>query len=166
MPVNIQITGENATQAIVEFAILAAAFTSQNAAPIEVKPIEEKAVVVEDQKQSVPVQHHVPVSPLPVQGVPVYSQQVQQQPTNLQGVPVQSPAPGQFNVPPATAVPTSVQTYEMDQLAVAATQLVDANRREELVQLLAAFGVQALTQLPKQQYGAFATKLREMGAKI
>jgi hypothetical protein len=64
------------------------------------------------------------------------------------------------------AVPTSAPSYTLDQLAVAATQLVDAGRREELVQLLASFGVQALTALPKEQYGAFATKLREMGAKI
>ena len=54
----------------------------------------------------------------------------------------------------------------MEQLAVAATQLVDAGRREELVQLLRQFGVEALTQLPKEQYGAFATALRQMGAKI
>ncbi|UTW68639.1 hypothetical protein KHA80_14140 [Anaerobacillus sp. HL2] len=43
---------------------------------------------------------------------------------------------------------------------------VDAGKREALVQLLQSFGVQALTALPKEQYGAFATKLREMGAKI
>jgi hypothetical protein len=66
----------------------------------------------------------------------------------------------------ATQVPTTTQTYTLDQLAVAATQLVDAGRREELVGLLASFGVQALTALPKEQYGAFATQLRAMGAKI
>ncbi|ELK38798.1 hypothetical protein D478_27826 [Brevibacillus agri BAB-2500] len=54
----------------------------------------------------------------------------------------------------------------MDQLAVAATQLVDAGRQAEVVQLLASFGVQALTALPKEHYGAFATQLRAMGAKL
>ncbi len=54
----------------------------------------------------------------------------------------------------------------MDQLAVAATQLVDQGKREELVSLLESFGAQALTALPQEQYGAFATKLREKGAKI
>ncbi|MPN41310.1 hypothetical protein SDC9_188853 [bioreactor metagenome] len=54
----------------------------------------------------------------------------------------------------------------MEQLAVAATQLVDAGRRQELVNLLTSFGVQALTTLPKEQYGNFATQLRAMGAKI
>jgi len=75
---------------------------------------------------------------------------------------VQPPVPG----PAAGTVPTTAQTYTMEQLAVAATQLVDAGRRGELVNLLAAFGVQALTALPKEQYGNFATQLRAMGARI
>jgi hypothetical protein len=74
--------------------------------------------------------------------------------------PVQT-APTQVN-----SVPTSAQSYTMEQLAVAATQLVDAGRREELVNLLKSFGVQALTALSKEQYGAFATQLRTLGAKI
>lgn len=81
-----------------------------------------------------------------------------------------SPTSAAPSVAPAPAAPATVPTvapsYSLDQLAVAATQLVDAGRREELVQLLASFGVQALTALPKEQYGAFATQLRAMGAKI
>ena len=73
-----------------------------------------------------------------------------------------TPMPSQA---PAT-VPTMAQTYTMEQLAVAATQLVDAGRRTELVSLLGSFGVQALTVLPKEQYGNFATQLRTIGAKI
>ena len=72
--------------------------------------------------------------------------------------------------PPAAAplptVPTAAQTYTQDQLALAASGLIDAGRIAELQQLLAAFNVPSLVQLPKEQYGAFATKLREMGAKI
>ena len=64
------------------------------------------------------------------------------------------------------AVPTAAQTYTMEQLAVSATQLMDAGRRDDVVGLLASFGVQALTTLAKEQYGAFATALRQMGAKI
>ena len=77
--------------------------------------------------------------------------------------PIQMQAPVQ--APPAT-VPTATQTYSMEQLAVAATQLMDAGRRTDLIRLLNSFGVQALTDLPKEQYGAFATQLRAMGAKI
>lgn len=68
--------------------------------------------------------------------------------------------------PPPAAVPTAQQTYTIDQLAVAATALVDAGRQPEVMALLQQFGVQALTQLPKEQYGNFATALRQMGAKI
>lgn len=83
-------------------------------------------------------------------------------PTSTPEQPAQAQAPEQ----PSQTVPTAAQSYTMEQLAVAATQLVDAGRREELVQLLQQFGVEALTQLPKEQYGAFATALRQMGAKI
>lgn len=124
-----------------------------------------------------------PVQPEPTQPVyqaptqPVYQappvQQIPEQPTNVvpitpvqQPVQQQPPVQQQAPVAPPQAVPTSTATYTMDQLAVAATQLVDAGRRDDLLQLLASFGAQALMQLPKEQYGAFATKLREMGAKI
>jgi hypothetical protein len=76
-------------------------------------------------------------------------------------IPAQQPA----QQPPAT-VPTSAPTYTMEQLAVAATPLIDGGKRQELVDLLSAFGVRALTQLPKERYGEFATALRQLGAKI
>lgn len=77
-----------------------------------------------------------------------------------------APAPAPTPAEQPAAVPTTAQTYTVEQLAVAATQMVDAGRRQELVNLLGRFGVQALTALPKEQYGAFATALRQMGAKI
>ena len=64
------------------------------------------------------------------------------------------------------SVPVTENTYTIEQLAVAATALVDAGKREALVALLNNYGVNALTTLPKENYGAFATSLREMGAKI
>lgn len=103
------------------------------------------APIQQSMQQQQPM-HQVPQQPMiqPTQTVPQQQQQpMQQQP-----------------------VPTSQTAYSMDQLAVAATQLMDAGKREQLMQLLAAFGVQALTTLPQEQYGAFATKLRELGANI
>lgn len=95
---------------------------------------------------------------------------MQEQPTQApQSVPVAEPAPvAQQPEQPAvqSAVPTAEKTYSMDELAVAATQLMDAGKQQELLQLLNSFGVQALTMLPQEHYGAFATKLRELGAKI
>lgn len=84
-------------------------------------------------------------------------------------VPVTPPAAPVAPVQPQpepVSVPTAAQSYSMDQLAVAATQLMDAGKRNELLQLLASFGVNALTELPKEQYGNFATQLRGLGAKI
>ena len=54
----------------------------------------------------------------------------------------------------------------MDDLARAGMGLMDAGRQNDLIQLLARFGVDTLPALPQDQYGAFATALREMGAKI
>lgn len=104
-----------------------------------------------------------PATQTPAQNAPAPAVPVAPAPTAQQP---QAPAPSTTPAPAPATVPTAAQTYTMEQLAVAATQLVDAGRREELVQLLASFGVQALTALPKEQYGAFATQLRAMGAKI
>jgi hypothetical protein len=105
----------------------------------------------------------------PVQQAPVQPDNVvqfQQQPIPS-SVPT-APVPQQ---PPAApvqqqAVPTSAPTYTMDQLAVAATQLMDAGRQPELLNLLQSFGVPSLMALPKEQYGNFATQLRGMGANL
>lgn len=79
-------------------------------------------------------------------------------------VPVEAPAAPVQDIP--AAVPTQQVTYTQGDLALAATQLVDAGKLEQIQELLARFGVQALTLLPKEQYGAFAAELRNMGAKI
>lgn len=87
-------------------------------------------------------------------------------PTNGHSSPSPVPVPTPTPTPVPAPVPTSTQTYTLEQLAVAATPLADAGRRNDLVGLLNSFGVSALTQLPKEHYGAFATQLRAMGAKI
>jgi len=65
-----------------------------------------------------------------------------------------------------TAIPTANVSYTLDNLAVAATQLVDAGKRDAVVNLLASFGVNSMIALPQEQYGAFATQLRALGVKI
>lgn len=102
---------------------------------------------------------------VPLQQIPPLQQEVIQQPTQHAHIQTVEAPPVQ-QTPAQTEMPTTVQSYSMDQLAVAATQLIDAGRIAEIQQLLAQFGVQALTALPKEQYGAFATALRGMGAKI
>ena len=75
-----------------------------------------------------------------------------------------------------TAAPTPVQppvvpvaaalTYNRDQIMTAGAALIDAGKINELMGLLNAFGVQAVTQLKQEQLGAFATELRKLGAQI
>ena len=79
-------------------------------------------------------------------------------------VPVEAPAQPIRDTP--IAVPTQQAAYTQEDLALAATQLVDAGKLQQVQELLAKFGVQALTLLPKEQYGAFAAELRNMGAKV
>ena len=95
-----------------------------------------------------------------------------QQPTpanaSMQAVPTQAPTQQAVptQAPTQQAVPTSQPTYAMDDLSRAAMTLMDTGRQDELRNLLAQFGVQSLPDLPQEQYGAFATALRGMGAKI
>lgn len=58
------------------------------------------------------------------------------------------------------------RTYTHDELAVAATGLLDAGKGREVMDLLQQFGVPSLVQLQPDRYGAFATALRGLGAKI
>ena len=82
---------------------------------------------------------------------------------SVQSVPVQ-----QAPVQQPTTVPTQAPGYTLDQLSLAGSQLIQMgeSKRNELMNLLATFGIQALTELPQEQYGAFATKLRELGAQL
>ncbi len=72
--------------------------------------------------------------------------------------PANYPAPG---VPLAPA-----PQYTVDQIMAAGATLMDAGKVNELLNLLHSFGVQAVTDLKPEQLGAFATAMRELGAKI
>lgn len=73
---------------------------------------------------------------------------------------------GNAPVASAPAVPVTAPTYTLDQIAKAGANLVDAGKMEQLLALLTKYGVQAVTQLTPDQYGAFATELRALGAQI
>lgn len=81
--------------------------------------------------------------------------------------PPASPAPPATQIPQTPAVPTSEPTYTAEELQVAAVTLLDKGMMmTQLQELLQQFGVNALPELPKEKYGAFATALRGMGAQI
>ena len=61
---------------------------------------------------------------------------------------------------------TGAPTYTLDQISRAGASLVDAGKMQQLLELLGRYGVQAVTQLQPEQYGAFATELRALGAQI
>ena len=88
-------------------------------------------------------------------------------PTIAIAVPTPAPAPVQTTVvPTAPAVPTAAPQYTLDMIATAGSALIDAGKMEQLMQLLARFGVSSLTELAPDKYGAVANELRAMGATI
>lgn len=112
-----------------------------------------------------PVAPVAPVSPAPVTPT--------QTPAPTATPPVAAPAPtaGQTsaapgNTPAPTVPVTGAPTYTLDQISRAGASLVDAGKMQQLLELLGRYGVQAVTQLKPEQYGAFATELRALGAQI
>jgi hypothetical protein len=80
--------------------------------------------------------------------------------------PVAAPAPAAPVAQAPAAVPVTAPTYTLDQIARAGASLVDAGKMEQLLALLARYGVAAVTQLQPDQFGVFATELRALGAQI
>lgn len=109
---------------------------TEPAAPAVQTPVEDQSV------QPNPVQPAAPTVATPVKTTPTTEAPVQ------------------------AAVPTSSTAYALDDLARAGMMLMDSGRQADLQQLLVQFGVTSLPELPKEQYGAFATALRGLGAQI
>lgn len=122
--------------------------------------VENVAVNVEPFKDSPVQQPQVPIQQ-PVQTAPT---QTVQQTVPVQPVqPVQQPVQTQ---PVQTAVPVAEKTYTLEDLQRASSTLVQAGKIQLLQGLLQEFNSLALTTLPVEQYGAFALRLRELGAAI
>lgn len=68
--------------------------------------------------------------------------------------------------PIQNTVPTAAPAYSVDQIAKAGAELAQAGKMPQLMGLLQQFGVQAVTQLPPEQYGPFAAALRGLGAQL
>ena len=102
--------------------------------------------------ETVPMQPQQPVpqAAMPPQPVPVQ--------------PPQDPAAAQAMQAAPTAVPVQAVSYTTEQLGLAAMQVADSKGHQVIEGLLQRFGVAALTQLAKEQYGAFAAELRILGA--
>ncbi len=104
---------------------------------------------------SVPVQ--APNAPVQQLGGSVQAQSVPTQMPNA----LAQPAAG-------AAIPTTTVTpgYSLEQLQVAAAGLASAGKMPQVAGILQGFGIQAMTELPKERYGEFAAALREAGAQV
>ena len=125
--------------------------------------VEDVAVNVEAFKDSPVQQTQVPIQQT-VQSVPVQTAPTQ---TVQQTVPVQTvQQPVQTQQTVQTVVPVAEKTYTLEDLQRASSTLVQAGKIQLLQGLLQEFNSLALTTLPVEQYGAFALRLRELGAAI
>lgn len=130
-----------------------------------------------------------PVAAAPVgEQKPIQFTPKQDTPAQAAPAPVANPTPAP-TAPPATAVssvtaPTPAATpnavanaaapspaaatkpVTFDEIVTAGSQLLDAGRMADLLNLLKGFGVQAITQLKPEQYADVAVALRGLGAKI
>lgn len=118
------------------------------------------------QTQSIPVTPVAPVTPITsVQSAPVTPAQPAPA-TLVQTTPAEQTVPVTPAQPAMSPVPTTERTYSLDELANAAMTLMDKGMQNQLQELLASYGVEALPALPREMYGNFATALRGMGANI
>ncbi|MFR8443560.1 MAG: hypothetical protein ACLVCJ_07810 [Anaerostipes hadrus] len=144
MEITVNVTGlDNLANAI--FALAKAAGNCKEETQVDatkVTPVVQQAVAPTATTTTVP-------STPPVQPVPA--------------APVAQNAASAVNpVPTATATPT----YTMEQLAVAATGLIDAGKMQDVQNTLASLGAQTLMDLPQEKYGEFASAIKAIGAVI
>lgn len=157
MEITVNVTGlDNLANAI--FALAKAAGNCKEETQVDatkVTPVVQQAVAPTE--TAAPTTTTVPSTP-PVQNVqPVPTTQT------AQAAPVaQDTAPAASPVPTATATPT----YTMEQLAVAATGLIDAGKMQDVQNTLASLGAQTLMDLPQEKYGEFASAIKAIGAVI
>lgn len=130
--------------------------------------VSQEGKEVPAQAQSIPVTPVAPVTPItPVQSAPVTPVAQPAPATLVQTTPAEQTVPVTPVAQPAMSpVPTTERTYSLDELANAAMTLMDKGMQNQLQELLASYGVEALPALPREMYGNFATALRGMGANI
>lgn len=85
--------------------------------------------------------------------------------------PVTPVAPTQTATPvepvaPTTQVPVSEKTYTLEDIQRASAALVQGGKIAQLQALLQQFNAISLAHLSQDNFGAFALKLRELGADI
>lgn len=131
-----------------------------DAAPHE--PVMPEPVQADPAPAAVPI---IP-SPAPVQQPPFSMPTMQVAPvTDVPSMPT-PPVPTMPATAAAPVMPTTQPTteYTMEQLGRAGAELM--TRGVNVFAVLQEFGIMSLDALPKEQYGAFAQRLRQLGANI
>ena len=117
--------------------------------------------------QQIPLPQAQPMPMQSPQPMPMQPQQsIQQNPMPTAPPPVmptQTPPVQQAPVPMPTAQP---QTYSVQDLGLAARPLMENGRQQELIALLAEFGVPSVAQIPEDRRADFAARLRALGGQI
>jgi len=89
--------------------------------------------------------------------------------TPNQKLPIASAKKEEAPVAVATPLPTKTAEYTADDLQKIAAAWVEkdaVNNRKAIKDLLAKFGVKAITVLPQESYGAFVQELKNLGVDI
>lgn len=128
------------------------------AEPQQITPAPTTAAPVPEAPTTAP-QYAPAVPTTPNVNYPTDAKQSVAQPVNVPPVPIGV-------APTAPAVPTAAPTFTLEMLSKAGADLVDMGKMDSLMMLLQNFGVEAITSLNPEYYGAFATELRNLGAQI
>jgi len=105
------------------------------------------------------VMEAVPVAPQPVTPAPSPA------PVTPAPVPAMNPPQPAAPAPAPTPVP-AVPKIDMNAISRAGAGLIDQGKMQEVLAVLAKYGVQVITQLQENQFEAFAADLRALGAAI
>lgn len=139
------------------------------AAPVPVQPAQATPQNMPGVAPVQPVPQNIPVAPVPVAATPAAPQSVvpvapaQAMPQSVVPTTPQITAPAAPPQIPTTAVPI---THTYDELAVAASQLVNMGKQVRLREILSGFGVNSLMELVPEKYAAFAGCLKAEGVKF
>ena len=130
---------------------------------------EKKPVAVEAVKQEAPiVQASAPVAAPVAPVAPVHPPvQTASAPAPVAPAAVSvTPTATTASAPAQQQAPAAAKRITLDDLSLAGAKLVDAGKRDALINALQNFGVAAITLLHEDQYASFADCLRSMGANI
>lgn len=113
-----------------------------------------------------PTTGNVTTFPFPIASAPVHTQAGAA--TSVPSAPIAAQSVQSMSAPVSQPVPATpaVRIPTLDEISRAGAALVDAGKMDDVLNLCAKYGIQLLTEIPKNQFAAFAADLRALGADI